>query len=313
MSREGVVHMALAAFYTEYGDSDVLQVSELPVPEPGPGEVQVRVSYASVNPVDIKIRTGMLGDGGPLQGTTITGMDVAGTVERVGAGVTGFSPGDRVAGLSPSGAAAELVNTYAATLVHVPGSVDLRVASTIGVGGSTAVRALGLTGVSRGDTILVDGASGGVGTFLTQLAIARGATVVGTASQANHAHLRELGVVPIEYGEGWQARARAATDRPFDAAFDLVTGGKFRDFRALSSETAPIATLVDPEVPEQGGILVTGMEPGFEHALQEVMDAIADGGLRVPIAREFPLSEIAAAQDLVADGHTRGKVIVSVA
>lgn len=305
--------MPQAAIYRTYGDSSVLTLAEVPMPEPGPGTVRVRVEYASVNPVDSKMRAGLLSDGSPLAAPAIAGMDIAGVVDAVGTHVDGLRVGDRVAGLSPDGAAAEYVVTYAAALVKVPDQVSSQVAATIGVGGSTAARALGLAGVEKGQLILVDGAAGGVGTFLTQLARERGARVVGTASPRNHAHLAELGVTPIAYGEGWVEAAReAAGGAAYDAAFDLVTGGKFDAFRALARPDAPIVTLLDPEVPARGGILVTGLEPGFEHVLQEVMDAIAAGRLTVPIAQVFPLAEIAAAQDLSAAGHVRGKLLLAV-
>lgn len=305
--------MPQAVVYSEYGDSSVLSLTDLPMPEPGPGTVRVRVEYASVNPVDSKMRAGVLSDGSPLASSTIPGMDIAGVVDAVGEHVTGFGVGDRVAGLAPNGAAAEYVVTYAMTLVKTPDHVPSDIAATIGVGGSTAVRALGTAGVAEGQLLLVDGAAGGVGTFLTQLARNRGARVVGTASPRNHEHLAAIGVTPIDYAGDWeQAAIDAAGGRPFDAAFDLVTGGKYDAFRQLTTPGAPIVTLLDPEVPARGGILVTGMEPGYEHALQEVMDAIGAGRLEVPIAEVFPLAEIAAAQDLSAAGHVRGKLLLEI-
>ncbi|MFC9517550.1 NADP-dependent oxidoreductase [Nocardiaceae bacterium NPDC056970] len=305
--------MPQAVVYSEYGDSSVLSLADLPMPEPGPGTVRVRVEYASVNPVDSKMRAGVLSDGSPLASPTIPGMDIAGVVDAVGEHVTGFEVGDRVAGLAPNGAAAEYVVTYAMTLVRTPDHVPSEIAATIGVGGSTAVRALGTAGVAEGQLLLVDGAAGGVGTFLTQLARNRGARVVGTASPRNHEHLAAFGVTPIDYAGDWeQAAIDAAGGLPFDAAFDLVTGGKYDAFRRLTTPGAPIVTLLDPEVPARGGILVTGTEPGYEHALQEVMDAISAGRLEVPIAKVFPLAEIAAAQDLSAAGHVRGKLLLEV-
>lgn len=304
--------MPRAAIYEQYGDSSVLRIAEVPMPEPGPGTVRVRVAYSSVNPVDWKMRSGALGDGA-LPAPAIAGMDVAGVVDAVGEGVTGFAVGDRVAGLSPTGAAAEHVVTYAAALVAVPADVPLATAAAIGVGGTTAVRALGLANVTSGQVVLVDGAAGGVGTFLTQLAVARGATVIGTASPRNHGYLADLGATPISYGEGWQARAAEAAGRPFDAAFDLVTGDKFDQFRSITAPSAPVVTLLDPTFPERGGILVTGLEPGFDHALQEVIDAVANGSVRIPIVRTFPLADIAAAQDLSAEGHVQGKLILEIA
>lgn len=306
--------MPQAAIYREYGDSSVLTIAEIPVPEPGPGMVRVKVAYSSVNPVDSKFRSGMLSDGSPLAEPAITGMDLSGVVDAVGEHVDGFAVGDRVAGLAPGGAATEYAVTYAATLVKVPEDVDLQLAATIGVGGGTAVRALGLAGVSEGQLIFVDGATGGVGTFLTQLAVARGARVVGTASAGNLEHLASLGATAIDYAGDWEAAAReAANGRSYDAAFDLATGGKSEALRRLVKADDKVVTLVDPEVGQRGGIIVMGTEPGFETALQDVIDAIAAGRVRVPIAQTFPLSEIAAAQDLSAAGHVRGKLLIDVA
>lgn len=306
--------MAKAALYREYGDSSVLEIADVPMPEPGPGMVRVKVAYSSVNPVDSKFRAGTLSGGTPIAGPTITGMDLAGTVDAIGEHVTGRAVGDRVAGLAPGGAVTEYAVTYAAALVEVPENVDLKVAATIGVGGTTAVRALGLAGVGEGQLIFVDGATGGVGTFLTQLAIARGAQVIGTASAANQEHLASLGATPIDYAGDWETAAReAAGGRTFDAAFDLVTGGKAEALRRLVGADDKVITLVDPEVGQRGGIIVTGTEPGFENALQEVIDAVAAGKVTVPIAQTFPLSETAQAQDLSAAGHVRGKLVISIA
>ncbi|MBO2457519.1 NADP-dependent oxidoreductase [Actinomadura violacea] len=306
--------MPRAALYREYGDSGVLEITDVPMPEPGPGMVRVKVVYSSVNPVDSKFRAGTLSDGTPLAGPTITGMDVAGTVDAIGEHVTGLVVGDRVAGLAPGGAAAEYAVTYVAALVKVPDNVDLKVAATIGVGGSTAVRALGLAGVEEGQLIFVDGAAGGVGTFLTQLAVARRVRVIGTASAANQEHLASLGATPIDYAGDWETAAReAAGGRMFDAAFDLVTGGKAEALRRLVGADDKVITLLDPEVGQRGGIIVTGIEPGFENALQEVIDAVAAGKVTIPIAQTLPLSEIARAQDLSAAGHVRGKLVISIA
>ncbi|MET9347606.1 quinone oxidoreductase family protein [Streptomyces termitum] len=305
--------MPRAAIYRRYGDSSVLAIEDVEKPEPGPGTVRVRVSYASVNPVDSKMRSGVLAGGVPLEAPAIAGMDVAGTVDAVGEGVDALTVGDRVAGLSPNGAAAEYAVTYAAALVRIPEDIDDVTASTIGVGGSTAVRALGEAGIGAGSVILVDGAAGGVGTFLTQLAVASGATVIGTASPKNHESLRERGVVPVDYSGDWETAVReAAGGRPIDAAFDLVTGGKFDAFSALVKEGGAIVTLLDPEVPARGGILITGMEQGYEGALQQVMDGIASGAVVVPIEDVLPLGRIAEAQDRSAAGHVRGKLVLSV-
>ncbi|MFE6734781.1 zinc-binding alcohol dehydrogenase family protein [Microbacterium sp. NPDC057650] len=305
--------MPRAAIYRRYGDSSVLEIEDIETPQPGPGMVRVRVTRSSVNPVDSKMRAGLLSGGAPLEEPAVAGMDVAGIVDAVGEGADTLSVGDRVAGLSPNGAAAEYIVTYAAALVRIPDGVSDAVASTIGVGGSTAVRALGEAGVGEGSVILVDGAAGGVGTFLTQLAVAAGATVIGTASPKNHDGLRERGVIPVDYSGDWQGAVREAADgRAIDAAFDLVTAGKYDAFSELVTEGGAIVTLLDPEVAERGGIIITGMEDGYDSALQRVIDGVAAGDILVPIEDVLPLERIAEAQDRSAAGHVRGKLVLAI-
>ncbi|MDP5226466.1 MULTISPECIES: NADP-dependent oxidoreductase [Arthrobacter] len=305
--------MQKAITYSSFGDSSVLTLSEIPVAEPGPGQVRVQVHYSGVNPVDWKMRQGYLSGGQPLAAPQITGMDMAGIVDAVGPGVAGFAPGDRVAGLVAEGTAAEYVVAYAAALAPLPDSVTLASGASVGVTGTTAVRALGQAGVAAGESILVDGGAGGVGIVLTQLALARGIRVVATASERNHDHLRALGVTPVAHGDGWEERALQANGGSFNAAFDLVTGGKLDSMTALTGSAAKVVTLVDPAVAEAGGVLVTGLEPGFDGALREVVAALAEGGLSVPVQQIFPLAEADAAQDLSAEGHVRGKLLLAVA
>ncbi|WP_313814551.1 NADP-dependent oxidoreductase [Glutamicibacter sp.] len=305
--------MPQAAIYRRFGDSSVLEIVDQPWPEPGPGMVRVRVDYTSVNPVDIKYRSGVLREAAELEQPAITGMDLSGVIDAVGEYVDGLNVGDRVAGMAPGGSAAEYVSTYAAALTKVPVSLELKLASTIGVGGSTAVRALGLANVGDGDLIFVDGATGGVGTFLTQLALANGAKVVATASARNQEYLASLGATAIDYAGDWEAEALAAAGgETYAAAFDLSTGGKFEALQRLTGDASKVVTLVDPAVAQGGGILVLGTEPGFEGALDQVVEAVDSGKVSVPIAAEFELADIAKAQDMVAEGHVRGKVLVRI-
>ncbi|GAA1415838.1 oxidoreductase [Glutamicibacter uratoxydans] len=305
--------MHKAVIYRRFGDSGVLEIVDQLMPEPGPGMVRVRVEYTSVNPVDVKYRMGVLSDSAELAQPAMTGMDLAGVVDAVGTDVEGLSVGDRVAGMAPAGSNAEYVATYAAALTKVPESLDLKLAATIGVGGSTAVRALGLSKVTTGDLIFVDGATGGVGTFLTQLALSAGLKVVATASSRNQDYLASLGAIAIDYAGDWEAEAAAAADgATYAAAFDLSTGGKFEALKRLTGNAAKVVTLVDPAVMQGGGILVLGTEPGFDGALTQVIEAVATRKVVVPVAAEFQLADIAKAQDLVSGGHVRGKVIVKV-
>ena len=192
---------------TQYGGPEVMQARDLPDPLVGPDSVLVRVRAAGVNPVDTKIRAGYLAGAFPSAFPLVPGWDVAGVVEGTGPAVTEFTVGDEVVGYVRKdhiqhGTYAELVAAPIRTLAPKPSSVSFVEAAGLPMTGLTAHQVLDAAEVGSGDTVLVHAAAGGVGTMAVQLALLRGAHVVGTASEANHEFLRELGAEPVTYGQG---------------------------------------------------------------------------------------------------------------
>jgi NADPH:quinone reductase-like Zn-dependent oxidoreductase len=188
-----------AARFHEYGGAESLAIEQVPDPSPGPGEIPVRVAAASVNPIDWKLRSGTLQQVIPLELPEIPGRDGAGVVDEIGDGVQGVTIGDRVFGLGGvTGATAEL-GIFSAW-AHTPARWNDEQAACAGLASVTAIRGLNALGSLAGRTLLVEGAAGGVGSAAVEIAIARGATVIGTASERNHAFLASLGAVPTTYG-----------------------------------------------------------------------------------------------------------------
>jgi NADPH:quinone reductase-like Zn-dependent oxidoreductase len=202
-----------AVRFSQFGGPEVLEIVDLPDPHPGAGQVRIAVRAAGVNPSDWKKRQGLMDEELPQT----LGYEAAGVVDELGAGVADVAIGDRVFGLSTEGAAqAELaVLSYFAP---VPSSLDFSDAAALPAAIETATRALDQLGVDSGSTLLVNGASGSVGSAAVQLAVVRGARVIGTASPANHDYLRSLGAEPVAYGEGLIGRVRAHAPDGVDVA-----------------------------------------------------------------------------------------------
>jgi NADPH:quinone reductase-like Zn-dependent oxidoreductase len=304
-----------AVFQEAFGGPEVLQVGELPDPPVGPDVVLVRVRAAGVNPVDYLVREGYPQGLFPWAFPLIPGWDVAGVVEQVGPAVPEFSPGDEVIGYARKdhvqfGTYAELVAVTPRHLARKPASVGFEQAAGLPLAGLTAYQALGLVGAGAGDVVLVHAAAGGVGSFAVQLAAVRGARVIGTASEANHDYLRSLGAEPVTYGDGLVERVRTLAPEGVDVAVDLVGGPTLEASRALVKEASRIVSVVDPTVLELGGRFWY-VRPDSA-MLGTLSDLVDDGRLRIEVARTFPLEQAAQAQQLVAERHVRGKVVLTV-
>src|SRR5919108_1561881 len=205
--------------YKAYGGPEVLEWAEAPDPHPGAGQIRIAVRAASVNPIDWKAFSGAMSGGEPLAGTGYLGYDAAGVVDEAGEGITGISVGDEVFGRGRNTQAEYAVLDAWAVK---PPSVDWAVAAAAGVAGETGERGLRLLGVKADDTIFIDGGAGGVGAVAVQMALARGARVIASASEANHDYLREIGATPVLYGDGVRGRVQAAASGPVDAVFDVA-------------------------------------------------------------------------------------------
>ncbi|MFK0115333.1 NADP-dependent oxidoreductase [Streptomyces sp. NPDC090994] len=298
-----------------YGSADVLERADIPDPKVAPGEVLVRVKAAGVNPVDWKLAAGHLDALMEVRFPLVPGWDVAGVVEAVGFDVDEYAVGDEVVGYLrkdqiQSGAYAELVSAHVRLLAPKPAALSWEEAAALPLAGLTAHQAVRRVGVTAGDTVLVHAAAGGVGSLGVQIAKALGARVIGTASEANHPFLRELGAEPVTYGPGLVDRVRALAPEGVDAALDFIGGDAADLSLRLLGSPRRLASIVDDAVLAKGGHYVW-VRP--DSAGLAALGALADAGrLRVPIARVLPLARAAEAWRLSQEGHTRGKIVLRV-
>lgn len=295
-----------AVQFSAYGGPDVLQMVTLEEPHPGPGQIRIQVRAASVNPIDWKIRGGMLG-GDPEQLPIVLGSDAAGVVEAVGEGVEDVSVGDEVLGL---GSAAHAESALLRVWVPRPASLDWDVAAALPVAAETTVRVLDLLGVGSGDTVLVDGGAGGVGTIAVQTAVARGARVLATGGEGSQDYLASLGATPVRYGEGLADRVRDAAPEGLQAVFDVVGKTPMTELVSLVSDPAQVVSIANFGAATFGARVTTGGESGDPRVgMAEVVDLAAGGSFTLPL-RTFTLEEAAEAHRLSEAGHVRGKLVL---
>lgn len=302
-----------AQIIREYGGPQAFEPVELPDPSAGPGEVLVRVAVAAVNPLDWKVRSGALQTMLPTAFPAVLGNEIAGVVEGIGAGVAGFTVGDRVAGFTTSGAYSELVTTSADRLAAIPGTLSFEQAAAIPTAAETAQRALSLIDVDAGDTVLVNAAAGSVGSAVVQLLVATNVTVLGTASEENHAYVRSLGATPVRYGEHLLSDLAVVAPRGVDAAFD--GGGRGFVDQVLALVPADrIVTIVDFAAGAKG-VKVAGGDPFALTAatIGPVLELAAEGRFAAEAAVVLPLDQVADAHRLSEAGHLRGKILLRVA
>jgi NADPH:quinone reductase-like Zn-dependent oxidoreductase len=306
--------MPKAVRFDEYGGIDVLRIEEVPRPVPAEGRVLVQVKAAGINPGEDKIRQGMLHERWPATFPSGEGSDLAGVVAETGPGVTGFSAGDEVLGWSDNRAShAEYVLAEATNLTAKPAGVSWEVAGSLFVVGTTAYAAVRAVSLTPGDTVVVAGASGGVGSIAVQLARRAGATVIGLASQPNHAWLSAHGVIPVSYGEGVAGRIREAAGQ-VDAFIDTV-GGDYVTIalEELGVEPSRVDTIARFDLVEKYGIKAEGSAYAASAAvLAELAGLVAAGELEVPITATFPLDQVQDAYRRLDQGHVLGKIVLIV-
>jgi NADPH:quinone reductase-like Zn-dependent oxidoreductase len=303
--------MSRAVRFDRYGGIDVLDVVDVPAPVPGPGQLLIRVKDAGINPGEAKIREGLLHERWPATFPSGQGSDLAGTVEQVGDGVEESAVGDQVIGFTDNRASqAELVVVDAENVTAKPAGVPWPVAGALFVAGTTAYAAVRAVSAGSGDTVVVAGAAGGVGSITVQLAILAGATVIGLASEGNHAWLKGLGVIPVTYGDGVGERIAAAASGGVDAFIDLA-GGYVQLALDLGVEPDRIDTIVDFGAGQKYGVKTEGTAAAANAGvLAELAQLIDDRRLDVPIARVYPLDQVREAFRELEQGHTRGKIVL---
>ncbi|MEU6414613.1 NADP-dependent oxidoreductase [Microbispora sp. NPDC046933] len=305
-----------AVRFDRFGPPEVLAVGGFPEPHAGPGEVRIRVRAAGVAPVDLALRSGTSPSSGRIPLPHIPGVDAAGVIDEVGADVTGVAAGDEVFGAVDvsrlGGASAEFA--VLAFWAAKPPSMSWEEAGAAGTSVETATRALDRLGVREGTTLLIDGASGGVGSVAVQLAVARGARVIGTARPENHAFIARLGAVPVAYGPGLAERVRALAAGGVDLALDVAGAGSLRELVTITGTPASVLTIADFTGPELGvGISLgeLGGEPDGRHGLALAAALSAEGRFRVPVQAVFPMVRAAEAHAAAARGPRQGKVVLA--
>ncbi len=296
-----------AVQFSEFGGPEVLEIVEIDEPHAGPNEIRVAVRACGVNPLDWKLREGMMGGELPQR----MGMEVAGVVDEVGDGVSTVALGDRVFGPAAVGAAEFAVISEFAKM---PAALDFAGAAAVPAAVETAVRGLELLGVQEGQTLLINGGAGSVGVATIQFALARGARVLVTASESNHQRLRALGAEPTTYGDGLENRVRELAPDGVDRVFDMGPGGALPALVAIAGDPQHVLTISDFAGAEAAGVTATGGPETVRRwdVLEHAAALIDSGELTVPVQQSFPLEDVAEAERISQAGHLTGKLILLV-
>lgn len=307
-------HVSRAVRYDRYGPVEVLDVVDVPRPTPDRGRVIVEVVASAINPGEISIREGAMRDRSPASFPSGQGSDLAGRVAEVGDDVAGFEVGDEVIGWTDERAAqAEYVSVPADQLTARPAGVPWEQAASLYVAGCTAWAMVDAVAPRSGETVAVAGAAGGVGSIAVQLLRARGARVLGIAGPSNDDWLASVGAEPVNYGDGLGERLQDAAPEGIAALLDAYGGGYIQQAIDLGVPRDRIVTIADFEGAERLGVAtVFGHAVATPAMLAELAEMIARGELTIPIAATYPLEDVRAAYDRVAERHTRGKIVLRV-
>jgi NADPH:quinone reductase-like Zn-dependent oxidoreductase len=304
-----------AVRFDEYGPVTVLDVRDVPVPAPGPGQVLIRVKAAGINPGEAKIREGALHELWPAKFPSGQGSDFAGVVDSLGPDVTTVAPGDEVIGwVDTRSSQAEYVVAEAANLTARPARLPWEVAGAIPVAGFTAWAMVRAVGLKPGDTAVVSGGAGGVGSIAVQLARRKGAAVIGLAGPSNHDWLVRHDVIPVVYGDGVAERIRGAApaNGGIDAFLD-THGGDYVELALNDLKVSPerVDTIARFDAAAKYGVKVDGNAAGASAAtLGELAALAAAKEIEIPLAQTFPLGDVRAAYNQLAKGHVRGKIVL---
>jgi NADPH:quinone reductase-like Zn-dependent oxidoreductase len=296
-----------AVQFSEFGGPEVLGVVEIPEPHAGPSEVRVVVSACGVNPIDWKIREGVMGGEFPMR----MGLEVAGVVDQVGDEVTDVTAGDQVFGPTSGGAADFAILAHWA---HVPATLDFAGAAALPVAVETAARSLDVLEVVAGQTLLINGGAGAVGTVATQFAVDRGARVIVTASERNAERLRGYGAEVTGYGDGLVDRVCALAPDGVDRVLDMGPGGALTALVELAGDPQHVLTISDMQGAASAGVRTSGGPTSVRRwdALDHAATLVEQGKLTLPVEQTFPLEQVADAERLSQEGHLSGKLVLLV-
>jgi NADPH:quinone reductase-like Zn-dependent oxidoreductase len=304
--------MPKAVRFDEYGGIDVLHVVEVPRPVPGAGQVLVKVKAAAVKPGEAAIREGVFAQRWPARFPSGQGSDLAGVVAQLGAGVERFAVGAEVIGYTDDRAShAEYVLVEQQNLIQRPSGMPWEVAGSLFVAGTTAYAAVRAVSIGAGETLVVSGAAGGVGSIAVQLARHAGATVIGLASTPNHEWLAGHGAIPVGYGPGVADRVRDASGGRVDAFIDTFGNGYVDLALELGVRPDRIDTIIDFAAAERHGVRTDGNAAGASaEVLAELASLIDKGVVEIPIARVYPLTDVREAYRELERRHTHGKIVL---
>jgi NADPH:quinone reductase-like Zn-dependent oxidoreductase len=297
--------------FHEYGPSDRLVLDTIPRPDLKADEVLVEVHFAGVNPVDWKIRAGYLKDYMPVPLPYTLGIDFSGIIADIGSEVKNFQKGQAVFGIA-SGAYAEYAVAKAADIVSKPDSLSFELAATVPVGALTGWKAVEDAGVKNGQTVVVQGAAGGVGLFAVQFARLKGAKVIGTASSDNAAFVKGLGADKVV---DYKKDASVSEIKDADAVIDAVGGEALEKSYSLLKKGGTLVSVagqVSEEKAKEHGIKALGSGRGPAEHLKQIAELLTKKSIRSEVGRIFPLAEAKAAQDLSQTGHGRGRILLQV-
>lgn len=300
-----------AVRFSEYGSVDVLEVADVDEPIPGPGEVLVQVLAAGINPGESGIREGAFRDTFPARFPEGQGSDFAGLVRLPGVGVSRWHEDDEVIGYTSRQSHAEYVVVPESQLVSKPEKLEWELAGSLYVTGTTAWAAIDAVGVKEGDVVVISAAAGGVGVWASQLALRRGATVIGTASEGSFDFLRSIGVRPVEYGDGLAHRLREAALNGIDAYLDNHGDGNVQTALVLGVPADRINTTTDFAAVRDFDVKSAGNAEGTSNeVLEELAELLSSNSVMIPLSAIYPLEKVRDAYRELEQGHTRGKIVL---
>lgn len=301
-----------AVKFDHYGGIEVLHIENVSMREPYGDQVLVRVRAAGINPGEAAIREGWMHKQWPAHFPSGQGSDFAGVVEKIGPGVKNFAQGDEVIGFTDNRASqAEYVIVDVNHLVRRPGHVPWEQAGALFVAGTTAYAAVRAVMLNKGDNLVISGAAGGVGCIALQLALRKGAHVIGLASREHHTWIASKGATPVSYGEGMTEKIMAAADGKVDAFIDTHGHGYVELALQLAVQPDRIDTIIDFPAAQKYSVKTEGNAQGATpEILAELAYLIDKGELEIPIESIYPLSEVRSAYRHLERQHTHGKIVL---